>query len=359
MKVERVRKMSWTESARGLGTLEPWRQVVIKAETAGRVLKINAEVGQKKKKKEVVARVDVSTAYTIHRANKVAINQAKTQVSQTLRDYNRAQRLARTGDLAKAALEKAQHAHNMARLQLSAARAQLRRTGRSLSDSRVRVPFDGVVYQRHVEVGTYLMPGTPVLTLMEVDRLKLVVGIQPDHAAMLKPGMTAAVTIEGFGRTSDGRKRTLAGKVHLVRPAADAQTRLVDVEFEIGNRGRTLRPGVAARVSVPMGTPSARVFIRADAVVEMMKIQYAYVVKDGKAVRRRVTLGAEEGNMVEVTKGLAVGEQLVTVGQNRLVPNVPVRIVPDKSAEPPRAAGGKDKAARPADSRPSPRPSPM
>jgi RND family efflux transporter MFP subunit len=333
VRVETVAKRKWAETAGALGTLEPWRQVVLKAETAGRVLKLKAEVGETKDKGDVVAVIDVSTAWTVHQANRVAIRQAKTQVAQTRRDYERARRLMKSGDLSKAMFEKAEHAYNLAKLQLNAARAQLRRTGRSLADSRVKVPFGGVVSQRHVELGAYVMPATPIITLMETRRLKLVVGLPVSYAVRLKPGMSATVTLEGLGGVRDRADAPkVAASVHLVRPAADSQTRLLDVEFEIKNPGRKIRPGVVARARVPLGGTDSRVFIRSDAVVEMMKIQYAYVVENGKAVRRRVKLGAEEGSLVEIKEGLKPGDILVTVGQNRLVPGVPVRILKNASA---------------------------
>ena len=125
---------------------------------------------------------------------------------------------------------------------------------------------------------------------------------------------------------------TRKARVHLVRPLADATTRRIEVELEVDNRDRLLRPGVVAEVDIPLGVPEQRLLIPADAVVELVGRRFVYVVRHGKAMRLEVKLGVSQGARVEIRpvgpQPARLGEPLVVEGVQRLFPAAPVTVVP-------------------------------
>jgi RND family efflux transporter MFP subunit len=218
--------------------------------------------------------------------------------------------------------------------QLAAAEAQVRQLEATLGqarqlkgDSVIRAPIDGVIGQVFLEVGDMAIPQLPVCTVVDMDRVRIKVRVPESDLTRLKPGQPVAFEVAA----TDGEPR--GAVVSRVSPVLDRLSRTAMMEIDVNNKDHELKPGMLARVQVEVERRENAVWVPKDAVTVTAEregeaqLYRAVVVKDGKAVERKVLLGLEDGTRVEVLKGLAAGETLVIEGQHLLTDGDPVKIV--------------------------------
>lgn len=334
VRVEKLRKRPYRREVSSVATLEAWRRVTLRAEAPGKVTELGPDVGEEVAAEKLLVKVDSSTAWQAYRTAKVRIKQARVRLALAKKTMDRMTRLRRTGDVSVAQYDQAKNGYDAAKASLALAEAQTSQSRQSLSQYRIVAPFAGVLAERSVELGDYVSPGAATFTLVEMDRLKVVVGLEPGDASLLEPGDEARVIVTsglgGRGGKEGADSRIHPAKVHLIRPVADTTTRRVEVELEIANPKRALRPGTVARVMVPLGEKQQKLMVPLDSIIERMGRKYVYVVHGGEARRVEVEQGVVSRNRVEVApksgKGLRPGDAVVVTGVERLIPGAPVAV---------------------------------
>ena len=201
------------------------------------------------------------------------------------------------------------------------ARSALDQAELNLRDAFVRAPVSGRIETRTVTTGQYVSPGGVIATLVQRDPLLLRFQVPSEEARSLRPGLVARFRVPGDATEFTARLTHVAG-------AAEASSRMVAVTAQVDDPRRAqLRPGAFADVRVPVGGPSQAPVIPQTAIRPSEKGFLAFVVEDGKARERVLTLGLRttEG-LVEVRAGLAPGEQLVVRGAEALRDGLPVTV---------------------------------
>lgn len=201
------------------------------------------------------------------------------------------------------------------------ARAALNQANLNLHDSYVRAPFSGVIQTRTVQTGQYVQTGTVLATLVRRDPLLLRFKVPEREAAQFRIGQKALFKV----RDSD---RQYSARVVHIAAAADEVTRLVSVTAEVKDtRDAALRPGSFAEITVPVGSERQAPVIPQTAIRPSDRGFLAFVIEDGKAVARVLTLGLRTADgQVEVLSGLTPGETLVIRGAEALRAGAPVRV---------------------------------
>lgn len=326
VEVEQVSATLHQREVAAVATVEPWRRVTLRAETAGRVVTLKHDVGQRVRRGTLLASQDGRLARRVLDTTRVGIRQADVNLRKARNDLNRAKKLQAGGTFTRAQLEQAQAIHDGARAALDLARAQSAQTRQQLAQYSLRAPFSGIISRRAVEVGDYATPGAAIYTLVDDSRLKLVVGLAPADGAALTVGDKATVTVASTAGT-----RRLPARVHLVRPVVDSATRRLEVELSMDNKDGHLRPGLSARVSIPVGQPRPLLLVSSGAVVEQAGSHHVYLSRQGLATRVPVTLGVVTADRVEIrpqgADRVQVGDRLVVSGMQRLAPGVKVEVV--------------------------------
>lgn len=182
-------------------------------------------------------------------------------------------------------------------------------------------PISGVVTARSGEAGDLFM-NRPVLHIMQINPLKVIANIPEQHFAQVKKGMPVKLELDAY----PGREFT--GRVELISPAMDVATRTFAVEVNVPNAKEELRPGMFARTHFDLG-------VREGIVVPDVAIQkqlgsserYIYVIKEGLAERRRVEVGRQVGQMVELLSGVEAGEEVAITALTRLENGAKVEVV--------------------------------
>lgn len=186
------------------------------------------------------------------------------------------------------------------------------------SDTVLSAPIDGAVRERRASVGEFLAAGAPVFALVRVHPLRLRVAVPERDASSVRVGQSVRVLLEGDPTAH-------AGRVARLSPSIQEQNRTLIVEAEVANREGKLRPGSFARAEIVVEADRTAVMVPAPAVVTFAGLEKVFVVKDGKAVEKRIRTGRRSGDRVEILEGVAAGETVVADPGN-LVGGTPVTV---------------------------------
>jgi multidrug efflux pump subunit AcrA (membrane-fusion protein) len=186
---------------------------------------------------------------------------------------------------------------------LAQRRAEYEIARQQLADTSLRAPFDGVVQERLASLGELLMSGSPVVTLVRTDPLRLQADLPERDAHLVREGQVVRMTLEG-----DTNLHT--GQIARISPALEERTRMLRVEAEFANPEKHLRPGRFAKVEIVIGGEPA-LAIPAGALVRFAGTEKAFLVVTNAALERRLVPGRREGEWVEVLEGLSPGDKVI------------------------------------------------
>lgn len=198
-------------------------------------------------------------------------------------------------------------------------RSELSLASEQLAATVLKAPFDGRILDRTAAIGQYLAVGTPVVTIVRVDPLRLRVEVPEREAKSVQLNQTLRVTL-------DGDPTAYAGRVARLSPAISTDNRTLLVEAEIRNDPPRLRPGSFVRADIIVESGRQALLVPASAIASFAGVDKVFTVEKGHAAERRVQIGRREGDLVEVQKGLAAGEPVV-VKPGTLVAGTAVRAV--------------------------------
>ena len=303
------------------GTLEAEREVDIVARAGGPLVALNTEEGVQVKAGELLAQIDELEARAQVEIARVALQDAEIV-------YNRA----------RASLENAvvsQEVYDTALSALESAKAQLAGNEIQLGYTRITAPFDGLIIQRAVKFGETVTVGQQLFRISDFDPLLCVIGVPERDLARLSSGQPAVLQVEAF----PGEQ--FQGRVLRISPVVDAATGTIRVTLAVNRQGR-LSPGMFAGVRLVTDVREDALIMPKRALSLESLADSVFVVEDGVAYRRNITLGYEEDDRVEITGGLARGDRVIVVGQDGLTDATPVQILagPGAAEAPVRTAGG-------------------
>lgn len=244
------------------------------------------------------------------------IIEARAQVAQAQREYDRAKTLADRGVAPRVMAEDAETALERAQAGLQAAEARR-------GDRMIRAPFAGVLGLTTVTPGTLINPGAVIATLDDISTIRVDFPVQERFLGSLRSGVPITAVADAYAG------ETFSGRIALIDTRINEQTRSATARAEFANPGGRIRPGMMMRVGVQQG-------LRQAPAVPESAVQYegegAFVYRiatsdRGQTAQRvEVETGAVEGGFVEILSGIAPGDRLVAGGLNRIQPNAPVRV---------------------------------
>ena len=282
-------------------TVQPYVKNNIAPQMTGRIVKINAEIGDFVKKGQVLAEID-----------KAQLLQAQLQLQNKEVELNRLKSLYEAGGLSKSDLDAIELAYNVTKSQVD----------NLLENTVLRSPIDGVVTARNYDVGDLYGMSAPIFTVEQIVPVKLLVAISESDYSKVSKGNTVQI----FADAVPGK--TFYGKIEKIYPTIDPATRTFTVEVVVDNKYKTLRPGMFVRVAVNFGS-NMNVVIPDVAVVKQQGSgeRFVYVLnEDGTVTYQLVVLGRRMGTEYEVLEGLEDGAVIVTGGQIRLKDGIKVTV---------------------------------
>ena len=224
-----------------------------------------------------------------------------------------------------------------ARSGLAQADVALREAEINLERTSVRAPFSGRIADLRVVEGQYVSPGTELLTVVDLDPIKVEVQVLEAEIGYLTAGRRAAVSFAAFpGETFNGR-------ISTINPVVDPETRTGRVTVLISNPRGRIKPGMYARVSLDATFFPNRILVPRTAILEKDRRTMLFVFEDGRAKWRYVTLGLENDTQVEIiandeTSMVEPGEVVLVDNHYYIIHDAPVTLV-ESAAEAARGAG--------------------
>lgn len=318
---------SFTDEIRVLGVARGRRSVNITSSTSELITRVLFTDGQR-----VAAGAPLVELQA--REEDAGIIEARAQVAQAQRQYDRYKTLADRGIAPRVTAEDAETSLATARASLNAAQARR-------GDRLIRAPFAGVLGLSSVTAGTLVNPGGIITTLDDIDVVRVDFPVPERYLGVLQAGAPITTTIDAYAN------QVFTGRIALIDTRINEQTRAVTARAEIPNPGGRIRPGMAVRVAVQQGqrtapaAPEAAVQYEGDGA---FVYRIAKSDKGSTAQRVEVKTGSVEGGFVEIVSGLSVGDRIVGSGLNRIQPRAPVSVAGRGGRRPAGAASARGAA---------------
>jgi RND family efflux transporter MFP subunit len=318
-----VRASGNTMSVSWPGTTEAFEQANIFARASGYISKRNVDIGSQVKAGQLL--VEITAPELDHQIAQAEANLAQMQASLEQAKANRD--LAQVtwdrdnplvqkgwvtpqqGDTDRLTLQARGAAVSVAEANIVAQNAQLRVLNQQKAYQSVIAPFDGVITQRNIDIGTLVQAdatsGTFLFTLMHSDTLRIQLYVPQDEAFGVTPGVEAVV------RVPEMPGRDFPGKVTRIADALAPGTRTLLTEIDVPNPDHALQPGVYCYVElkIPRKTPS--MIVPSEAIVFNRDGLNVVVVENGVARVHHVTVVRDFGTTVEVNAGVKDGDQVI------------------------------------------------
>jgi membrane fusion protein (multidrug efflux system) len=307
VRAEPVKVAKVSDDVSAVGSLMAEESVIIRPEIDGRIVGLHFQEGQPASAGTRMVTID-STEYEAQAAAVRA--DLKTEE----------QRLVRTKDLhqqnfiSKDALDVQVGAVDRLKARLAEAESRVAKTV-------IRAPFSGIVGLRQVSPGAYVKAGTDIVRIENVSSIKVDFRIPENYLSKIRPNQEILVRLDAY----PGEE--FKGRVYAVEPVVEERTRTIAMRARIPNRGFKLKPGMFVRVAVTMENRPNAIVIPEQAIWPQGKDSFVFRVVDGKAALTKVEIGNRQPGSVEILKGLAANDMVVTDGQIKLRDGAPVVVM--------------------------------
>jgi RND family efflux transporter MFP subunit len=335
-----VRKQPISTGPRISGTLAAAETAALRAESAGSVVDVQAEIGDHVKKGAVLAKIESQVASSAYLSTQSAVVSATQDAVNARREVERVKRLAEAGALSAHDVEAAEAGLAAAEARLAGAKAQEAQMGEQVGNTTVRSPIDGIVSERAVGLGDIVAPGAPLFTVIEPSSLRLEGAVPAASATSLQIGTPVKFEVQGF------EGKPFEGKIERISPAVDPMTRQIPILVGIPNPEGRLLAGLFAEGRVAAETHEALV-VPAGAVDFTGLRPSVLRLKDGAIELVPIDIGIHdsEDELVEVMSGLEQGDKLVMQGKGDVKAGARVELR-DQNATSPAAADASASAER-------------
>jgi membrane fusion protein (multidrug efflux system) len=287
------------------GSLIGSEEAQVAAGAAGKVLGTYVERGSVVKKGAVMVRLDSRTVSAQAQEAAAQLESLKVQQAQATLDCQRNDQMFAKGAVSRADHDRARSQCETTKWTVSAAEARRALTAEALRDTEIRAPFSGMVVERSVSAGEYVRPDSRVVTLVDVDSLRVELTVPEADVVQIRQGMS----IEFYTAAGAGGP-THHGRIRYIGPSVRKQTRDAVVEAEVDNGGHDLRPGMFVTAKLALGEQSLPA-VPETAVRPDGSLRHVFTVQAGRVEDRLVQVGDTRNGLVPIVNGLRAGEQVV------------------------------------------------
>jgi RND family efflux transporter MFP subunit len=332
-----------------VGSLEAQDEVTVSSQASGNLESISVDLGSPVSRGQVIARIDQRELKLKRDQAEAALHQAEAKLGITRDgkidpqkqpdvrqavagleraryDLTAAKKLFDAGtisnqqyDVYQKTVEQAEARYqasleNVRNLEgiIEEKRAALDLTKKQLADSDIISPLSGVVKEKTASRGEYLQPGKPVVTIVQINPLRLRLEVPETFAASIAKGQVVTLKVDSFA------DREFKGVIKRINPSMDEKSRSLMAEAEVANPNALLRPGMFARSQIVSNSKTMALMVPEKAVVSLAGVTKIFILEGAIAVERIVKLGARDGSLVEILEGVKPGERVITSNAEQL-----------------------------------------
>ena len=297
VQIEQPRRESVLYQLKFNGDVLAIQQASIFSKVSGNLERIYADMGQFVWSNQLLALIDTTELFQQYQQDAATYQNAKL-------NYERTKELAQQNLVAKQDLDNAESTMKVDRAKAEASKTHL-------NYAHITAPFSGYVTKRFLDPGANVTPNNATLfTLMDIDRMKIIINAQEKDIPSLTIGKRAIVTVDAF----PGKQFT--GAITRLSQAIELSTRTMAVEIDIPNNDRLLKPGMFASVTIIIDEHKDALTVPTQALLKDDRGNFVYTVSaDNIAHRNEIKLGIEQNNRTEILGGLETPDRIITTGQ--------------------------------------------
>lgn len=312
-----ARATIWPRTIESTGSLTAVQDSFVTNEVPGIVSAIHFKSGQEVAAGAILLSLDATVDLATLEGLKAELALARLQ-------HQRAEKLVRDRNLSQADYDEVLAKETRLRADVAGQEA-------IIAKKTLRAPFGGRLGIRRVDLGDYLAAGSSVVSLQTLAPIYLDSSIPERYIALLEPGQEILLRTQAYG------EERFAGKLVAIEPGADPATRMVRIRAEFANADQRLRPGMFVELELVQQAADEVLVLPETAISYSPYGNSVFLITEtpeGPTVERKpVEIGISRGGEVAVTRGLAAGDQVVTVGQNKLRNGMKVKLVEEPALQ--------------------------
>ena len=274
----------------------------VSPEVPGLVAEISFESGARISSGDKLLQLDAT-------AEEAQLRSLEAQLVLAQQEYDRAKGLQEKTVLSQAQLDRAKSV-------LDSIAAQAEEQQALIARKTIRAPFSGELGIREINLGEYLSPGTPIVTLQQLDPIYANFTVPERYLSVLRIGQVVELELAAYPDD------LFKGKISAISPKVESRTRNISLQATLQNPEGRLRPGMFARISVLLGDYTDVVTLPRTAVDFLPYGNSVFLIEgeeNALTVRRKqITTGRIQGGQVEVLSGVEPGQRVVRTGQLKL-----------------------------------------
>jgi RND family efflux transporter MFP subunit len=287
------------------GHVEAVNESTLSAQTSGVIEKLFYDVDDFVEPGKVIARIKSKNQQAGVEQAQASLDEAQARYTEAQADFKRISDIYAKRLVPKADYDASQAGMKAAEARLAAAKAQVTQAGEQLGYTSLIAPFGGIVTKRHVQLGEAVNPGTPIMTGISLDQMRVVVEVPQRLIGKVRDEKKAFVF-------QDGSNKSLTVKSLTFFPYADPKTNAFKVRIDLAEGSKDLFPGMFVKVAFVVGEQQGIVSVPESAVVVRSEVIGVYVINaQGKPALRQIRLGKKlDDNTISVLAGLDAGETI-------------------------------------------------
>ncbi len=289
------------------GVIEPWTDLELLAKISGEIVEVPVVEGARVVKGQIIAKIDPADY-------QIALTAAKASYQLAFANLKRLQTLFQKNLIPQAELENIE-------AQVQTAKAQMDNAELSLARCKIIAPMSGVIRRLDAKKGLLLNVADPIARIIEINRVKAVIGIPESDVTTVRNIDTVKLTVQALNN------QIIEGKKHVLAASPDNSARLYNLELAIDNPDEMLLPGMFVRAEIVKKAAEASLSVPLYTVITRNGEQFVYVEDGGVARRRAVATGILEDWRVQIIKGLVPGDRVIVEGHRNLEDGQKVNII--------------------------------
>lgn len=307
VEVYRVAPQTFTEYVDLPAVVAPYRAANLSLVSGGKIARLLADKGDRVRQGALLLQTETEML-------RAGLDLARANLEFQEGEFARNEQLFAAGSIPVSAFD-------AGKLALAQAHSQLEIAQKQYDDASLEAPFSGTLTMRNAEIGDVLGPGTPAFRLIDIDRVKIQVGIPERFIEDFHEGNTVTVVLDAL----PGKE--LSGRIGYIAPEASPAVRTFLAEIVVDNRDGAIRAGIMGSARIQRRTFPDALLIPLDALIETQSGRKVFVVVgDSLAAERSITIDGSGDDLIVVSSGIQAGEPVVTKGQHDIVDGDRVRV---------------------------------
>ncbi|MBK9331785.1 MAG: efflux RND transporter periplasmic adaptor subunit [Ignavibacteria bacterium] len=307
VKTTEIITQEFNETYNVVGTVKPFQTAKISSEEGGLITYMPFDKGSRVGRGQTLVRLKKDTDFA-------SFEQAETQYELAKSNFERIEKLYNES-------VSTEQDYTNAKFQLELAEKSLNLIETRLSKSYVTSPISGIVDEKYMSRGEVSGPGTPILNIVDVSKVKISAGIPERYLSEIKKGSQVKITFDVY----PGEEFT--GTVNYISPTLSVQNRTFEIEMVLPNKGGRLKPEMSANIRIEKSVIVDAIVLPQDLVIDFGSEKFVYVFENGAARKKSVMIGGRNNNNVQILSGLNKGDILISEGFQSVADGDKVEII--------------------------------